>query len=501
MNRPDDGLNLEPTDSSAGVGQGLPRAEELARLPVVALVGRPNTGKSTLFNRLTRSRRALVASMPGVTRDRNIAMATYGERRFLAVDTGGFEADETEEIGRAVRSQSLLAAEEADVIIVLLDGRAGLNPLDVTLIEQLRHLPHALLIAINKIDTPKQEYLENEFYALGAETLYSISAEHGVGVSDLMDAVIDRLPEAEDVSSVERPATAVAIIGRPNVGKSSLLNRLVGYDRSIVTDIPGTTRDAIDTPLTRGEKDYLLVDTAGVRRRSKVQVHLERASVVRALRALERAEVALLVIDAVEGMTEQDARIGNYAWERGRALILVTNKWDALQREQRDRKHFGEEIDRRFPSFALVPKLFLSAKTGEGVARIWPLIDRVAANHGAHIPTGRLNQVLTRASEQQAPAIVRGKRPRLFYATQVATAPVTIVVFTSGPSVIAATYERYLTNQIRAVFRLDGVPIRLRFRARERNERTRKPGAKQRPRGERKGKRVVRVAASSRTTR
>ena len=472
----------EPSEVEAGAGPDLPRAEELARLPVVALVGRPNTGKSTLFNRLTHSRRALVASIPGVTRDRNIAIATYGDRRFLAVDTGGFEADEKEEIGKAVRSQSLLAAEEADVIIVLLDGRAGLNPLDVLLIDQLRHFPHALLIAINKIDTPKQDLLENEFYALGTDTLYPISAEHGVGVGDLMNAVLARLPKLEEQApvDVDRPTTAVAIIGRPNVGKSSLLNCLVGYDRSIVTDVPGTTRDAIDTTLTRGEKDYLLVDTAGVRRRSKVHVHLERASVVRALRALERAEVALLVIDAVEGMTDQDARISGYAWDRGRALILVTNKWDALERERRDRKRFAAEIDRRFPSLAAVPTLFASAKTGEGVGRIWSVIDRVAANHRAKLPTARLNQVLMRAVEQQAPAIVRGKRPRLFYTTQVATAPVTIAVFTSAPSVVSTTYERYLVNQVRAAFRLEGVPIRLRFRARERQQRTHKPGSKRR---------------------
>jgi GTP-binding protein len=471
----------EPSDLDVSAEQDLPRAEELARLPVVALVGRPNTGKSTLFNRLTRSRRALVASIPGVTRDRNIAVATYGGRRFLAVDTGGFEADEKEEIGRAVRSQSLLAAEEADVIIVLLDGRAGINPLDVALLDHLRSRPCPLLMAVNKIDTPKQDLLESEFYALGIDRLYPISAEHGVGIAELMDAVLARLPEVAQETPVERQTmTSVAIIGRPNVGKSSLLNRLVGYDRSIVTDVPGTTRDAIDTPVSRAGKDYLLVDTAGVRRRSKVHVHLERASVVRALRALERAEVGLLVVDAVEGITEQDARIGGYAWERGRALILVVNKWDAVEKNPRDQKRFGEEIDRRFPSFAAVPRLFVSAKTGEGVTRIWSFVDRVAAKHRARVPTARLNQVLAQSVQQQAPAVVRGKRPRLFYATQVATAPVSIAVFTSAPSVVSATYERYLVNQLRTAFRLDGVPIRLYFRPRERRPQAKKPHAKRR---------------------
>lgn len=475
MSRRGESWSGESSDLGSPAGERLPHAEELERLPVVALVGRPNTGKSTLFNRLTRSRRALVASSPGVTRDRNIAVATYAGRRFLAVDTGGFEADEREEIGKAVRSQSLLAAEEADVIVVMLDGRAGLNPLDVALLDQLRNRPEALLIAVNKIDTPKQDLLEGEFYALGSDALYPISAEHGVGIAELMDAVLARLPQVEERTEPDRRTeTAVAIIGRPNVGKSSLLNRLVGYDRSIVTDVPGTTRDAIDTPMRRGGRDYRLVDTAGVRRRSKVHVHLERASVVRALRALERAEVGLLVIDAVEGVTDQDARIGGYAWERGRALILVVNKWDALEEGRRDRKRFGDEIDRRFPSLSSVPKLFVSAKTGEGVARIWSLVDRIAAKHGARLPTARLNQVLAAAVRQQAPAVTRGKRPRLFYATQVATAPVSIVVFTSAPAVVSATYERYLVNQLRAAFRLEGVPIRLYFRARERRQGPRK---------------------------
>ncbi len=477
----------------------LPRAEALAALPVVALVGRPNTGKSTLFNRLTRSRRALVAPTPGVTRDRNLGIASWDERRFLIVDTGGFEADEHEELNRAVRAQALLAAEEADVVIAVLDGRAGINPLDRQLVERLRRLHQPVFVAVNKIDTAKQDALVAEFFALGIEPLYPISAEHGLGVGELLAAVLERLPPAPEPATSAAPPldsapegeappldpapegdeqeiaaeadaepTAIAIIGRPNVGKSSLLNRLVGFERAIVSPIPGTTRDALDTPLTRDGRAYVLVDTAGVRRRGRVGEHIERASVVRALRALERADVALLVVDAVEGMTEQDARVAGYAWERGRALVLLINKWDAVSGEQRDRAALLDRLTHRFPSLAVVPMLFISARTGRGVDRIWAAVDRVAAAHRARLPTARVNAVFEAALRAQQPPMVKGVRPRLFYATQTATAPPTLTVFCNAPERIAASYERFLLNQIRAAFELDGTPIRLRFRARPR---------------------------------
>ncbi|MFN8641149.1 MAG: ribosome biogenesis GTPase Der [Candidatus Binatia bacterium] len=460
-----------PAPAAADGGDApLPRAEELAALPVVALVGRPNTGKSTLFNRLTRSRRALVAPTPGVTRDRNIAVGRWDERRFLVVDTGGFEAEEHEELGRAVRTQALVAAAEADVVVAVVDGRAGVNPLDQLLIERLRQLRQPVLLAVNKLDTPKQDALLADFFALGVEPLHPISAEHGVGVDGLLEAVLAHLPAAPEApaAAAAEPPTAVAIIGRPNVGKSSLLNRLVGYERAIVSAVPGTTRDALDTPLRRGERDYLLVDTAGVRRRGRVAEHIERASVVRALRALESAEVALLVIDAVEGMTEQDARVAGYAWERGRALLLLVNKWDAVDPGAKDAKTFAARIDQRYPSLGVVPKLFISARTGRNVERIWAAIDRVAAAHRTRLPTAKVNSVFERATRAQEPPMVNGVRPRLFYATQTATAPPTVTVFCSHPQRIAASYERYLLNRLRAEFELDGTPLRVRFRARPR---------------------------------
>ncbi len=469
-------------DKSGGRGawdQLLPDAEEVARLPVVALVGRPNTGKSTLFNRLTRSRRALVASQPGVTRDRNVGVAEYLGRRFLLFDTGGFEENEDEEIGQAVRSQAVIAAEQADVVVVVVDGRAGLSPHDEALLERLRGIERPMFVAVNKIDSIAQEHLAADFYALGVDRLYPISAEHGVDLDVLMDDVIARLPEpppdeaaadgegeTDDESAPRR--TAVAIIGRPNVGKSSLVNRLVGYERSIVTDIPGTTRDPLDTPLTREGREYLLVDTAGIRRRPKVHEHVERASVVRAFRALERAHVGLLVVDATEGLTEQDARVAGYAWERGRGLVLLVNKWDAVAKGERDRKAFLRRAEDRFPSLAVVPKLFISALTGSGVHKIWAAIDQVAEAHRLRVPTPELNRVLQEAVRRQAPPAVRGRRPRLLYAAQTATGPPTVMIFGAAEDRISRSYRRYLSNQLREAFPFEGTPVRLIFKARQR---------------------------------
>lgn len=455
-------------------------------LPVIALVGRPNTGKSTLFNRLTRSQRAVVDSMPGVTRDRNIAEAVHAGRRYLLIDTGGFEEHEMDDLARAVRAQSLLAVEEADAIIVVVDGRAGLNALDRALFDQVRRYHKPVFVAVNKIDTPGQRDLASEFYALGCERLFPISSEHGIDVGLLMDAVLESVeaagaavPPIDAPQGTQRsagaggrtaPATSVAIIGRPNVGKSSLLNRLVGRERAIVSAAPGTTRDPLDIEVVRDGKKYVLVDTAGIRRRPRVHEYVEKASVVRALRALERAEIALLVIDAGEGMTEQDARVSSYAWERGRALALLVNKWDAVPRERRDQEAFSKRVRERYPSLTLVPHLFISAKTGNGVGRIWKWIDALHAAHSARMQTARLNDVIERAERQQAPPVVRGKRPRLFYATQTATAPPTVTIFTSAPEAIHPSYERYLANQIRAAFPLEGTPLRLRFRSRRKEK-------------------------------
>jgi len=436
-------------------------------MPTVAIVGRPNVGKSTLFNRLARSQRAMVDSQPGVTRDRNIARVRWDTTEFLLVDTGGFEDADQSPLAAAVRAQSALAAAEADAVIALFDGREGLNPVDRELVRQLRTLRKPVFFAVNKLDTPAHDDAAAEFFALGLAEIFPISVAHGRGMDELMERLVAQLP-LPAAETAAGNAVRLALVGRPNVGKSSLLNCIVGYERAIVDATPGTTRDAVDTPFQYGDQGYVLVDTAGIRRRPRVHQHLERASVVRALRALERAEVALLLIDATEGMTDQDARIAGYAWERGRALLLVINKWDAVARERRDRTTFQTRIAEQYATLAEVPCVFVSALTGQGVQTIFPALQRLVAAHRAQMRTVELNDVLGAATHAQAPASVHGKRPRFFYATQTGSAPPVITIFTSAPDCVQTAYERYLANQFREAFHLYGTPLRLRFRPRPR---------------------------------
>ena len=445
-----------------------PPVGRAARLPVVAIVGRPNVGKSTLFNRLVRAQRAIVDSQPGVTRDRNIARAHWDGHPMLLVDTGGFDDADASPLAAAVRAQSLLASEEADAVIVVFDGREGVNPVDRELVIQLRQLRKPVFFAINKLDTPALDEHAADFFELGVDAVFPISVAHGRGINELMDHLVGALAApATDAGAVPTAgAVTLALVGRPNVGKSSLLNRIVGYDRAIVDATPGTTRDALDTPFRRGRTDYVLVDTAGIRRRPRVQEYLERASVVRSLRALERAEVAILLLDATEGMTDQDARIAGYAWERGRALLFAVNKWDAMPREQRKPTVFREEMQWRYPTLADVPTVFLSALTGSHVADLFPALDRLVAAHRLQVQTARLNEVLEAATTAQNPASVKGRRPRFYYATQTGTAPPVITIFASHPEHVQAAYERYLTNAFRSAFRLYGTPLRVRVRSR-----------------------------------
>jgi GTP-binding protein len=456
------------------------------RLAVIAIVGRPNVGKSTFFNRLVRAQRAIVDSRPGVTRDRNIAIGRWREREFLLVDTGGYEDAEGSSIAAAVRAQSALAAEQADAVIAVFDGRAGLNPVDRELVVRLRRLRKPVLYAVNKLDTPAHDDEAAEFFALGPSAVFPIAAAHGRGVDALMEHLFELLPAAP-VPAVPVPAApseeapvadtgaatsvvTLAIVGKPNVGKSSLLNRLVGSERAIVDAAPGTTRDPVDTPFRYGEREYLLVDTAGIRHRPRVHEHIERACAVRALKAIERAEVALVVMDATQAISDQDARIAGYAWERGRALLFVVNKWDAVPKSERSTARFVGELRARYASFADAPAVFVSARTGAGIAGIFPAVEELVAVHRQQLRTVELNKVLADATRAQAPPSVHGKRPRFYYATQTATAPPTITIFASAPQLLQVAYERYLANAFRAAFRLHGTPLRLRFRQRERRQ-------------------------------
>ena len=447
------------------------------RLPVVAIVGRPNAGKSTLFNRLSRQRKAVVDPTPGVTRDRNFASAAWRDTPFVLVDTGGIDLSEAEGVVGRVQEQTRLAIAEADLVIFLFDGREGVNPADAEAVDLLRRSRKPVFFAVNKIDGDKQEPSAVDFFRLGLDPLFPISAAHGRGVADLMDAAIAAFPQPEP--SEEHPpltsqlsgseaaeALRVAIVGRPNVGKSSLLNRLVGYERAIVDATPGTTRDAVDSLIAWRGKPILVVDTAGVRRRPRIQGDIEQASVFIALKALERAEIGLLVIDAVEGMTDQEARLARYAWERGRGLVLVVNKWDVVPAGHRNPARYLEDLHHLFPVTLPLPVVFLSALTGSHMDTLLPMVERVARAHAAQLPTVQLNRQFQQWTKRYPPPSYKGKQPKLFYVTQVSTKPPLIAVFTSAPDGISSTYTRYLENQLRETFALIGTPIKLSFRAR-----------------------------------
>ena len=436
-------------------------------LPVVAIVGRPNVGKSTLFNRIVRSHRAIVDDAPGVTRDRVIAPATYAGRTFLCVDTGGFLADPPRDAGALeaqVRAQALAAVGDADVLVCVVDGPAGLSPVDRETVRLLARSGKPLFVAVNKIDGPARDDLVHDFHRLGVERLYPIAAAHNRGVGSLMDAVTALLPARGAVPA--QAGTKLALVGRPNVGKSSLLNRLVGTERALVSPRPGTTRDSIDTPVVVNGTPYVLIDTAGIRRRSKVEDRLEGHGAVRALGTLARTDVALVVLDASEGMTDQDARIVGRALEAGRGVILLANKWDLLRGPERDVKRFRERLRGLNPGFVDLPLLCVSATTGEGLEALFNQVARVAQGLRAKVGTPALNRALNAAVEAHQPSGAHGKAVRLFYATQTATEPPTFTIFTNAPGSLPPDYSRYLAKRFAVAFDLVGVPVRVLYRPR-----------------------------------
>jgi GTP-binding protein len=456
-------------------------------LPVVALVGRANVGKSTLFNRLVRARRAIVDDAPGVTRDRVVAPARHAGRAFLCVDTGGFEADPPRDpaaMAARVRAQTLAAVGEADCVVCVLDGDTGLTPGDRDTVRLLRRSGKPVLYAVSKLDTPRREAALHEFHAAGAEPLLPVSAAHGRGLEALLDAIVARLPDVPPVAD-EGTGTRLALIGRPNVGKSSLLNRLVGTERTIVAPEAGTTRDAVDTPLTADGRPYVLIDTAGIRRRARTRETLERHGAVRALGTLVRTDLVLLVLDAGEGFTDQDANLAGRALEAGRGVVLVANKWDTVPPARRETDAFRAALAAAHPAFGDLPLVCVSARTGAGMERLFPTIARIERAYRAELPTPRLNRTLAAAVEAHPPPAVRGRAVRLYYAAQTGTAPPAVTVFTNVPGALPPTYTRYLTGRLAAAFGLLGVPLRLVFRSRPRTELSapRAPGRS--PRGRR----------------
>ncbi len=436
-------------------------------LPVVAVVGRPNVGKSTLFNRIVRQHRAIVDDAPGVTRDRVVAPAVHEGRAFLCVDTGGFLADNPRDptaIEAQVRAQALAAVDEAHAILCVVDGPAGLAPVDRDTVRLLARSRKPLFVVVNKIDGPARDDLVHDFHALGVDTLYPVSAAHGRGVDELLDAVVATLPAVDAVAP--EGGTRLAIVGRPNVGKSSLLNRLLGTERALVSTKPGTTRDAIDTAVTVNGRPYVLIDTAGIRRRSRVESALERHGAVRALGTIARADIALVVLDATDGMTDQDARIAGRALEAGRGVVLLANKWDLLHGPERDVKRFRDRVRGLNPGFAELPLLCVSAATGEGLEGLFNQVVRVEAGYRTAVGTPVLNRALQSAVAAHQPPSPGGRALRLFYATQTAVGPPEMTIFTNAPGSVPPEYTRYLARRLADAFGIVGTPIRIRYRAR-----------------------------------
>jgi GTP-binding protein len=441
--------------------------------PIIAIVGRPNVGKSTFFNRVTRTRNALVDDLPGVTRDRHYGNADWDGVEFTLVDTGGFTGKDEDEFAPEIRFQILQAIEDADVIILLLDGKAGISPFDEDVVKILRKLTKPVLYAVNKIDGAEQEIKLYDFYNLGIEKLYPISAEHRYGLHDFLDDLVRMLPRTAQDGPEDM--IKLAVVGKPNVGKSSLINQILGEKRLLVSDIPGTTRDAIDSVCKINETSYLLIDTAGIRRKAKVSKKLEKFSIIKALRSLERCDVALVVIDAHEGITEQDVNIAGYAFERGCGCVLLLNKWDIVEKDSKTVNKYHDQLrmDAKFLSFA--PILTISALTGQRVIKIFELVEDVYMQYSARIGTGSLNRIFERAIHRNEPSLHRGRRLKFYYATQVSTGPPTFVCFVNYPDAVHFSYKRYLINQIRKGADLDKTPIRIIFRKRTRREKSMKP--------------------------
>jgi GTP-binding protein len=432
-------------------------------LPAVVLVGRANAGKSTLFNRITKGGRAIISAIPGTTRDLNFARAKYGDREFVVIDSGGLELGGHERMTERIVTEALAAVGVADVVVFMLDGRGGLSEADAEALALVRETGCPLIMAVNKIDRPGQEGEASEFYALGGDELFFISAAHGRGIDELLDQVVARLPEREGAAAAS-PDLRLALIGRPNVGKSSLLNRLSGFERAIVDDTPGTTRDPVDVRLTSNGRDVLLIDTAGIRRPPRVEGELEHHSVGRAIETIRRANVVLLVIDASEGITDQDARLARLVDTSDRAMVLVCNKWDVAAKSGRKVAAFARDAHERYPFLEYATMVFTSAVTGDGVDGIIPAAIAAGDSWRAVFQTSRLNRTLAEATAAMDPPQVDRRRLNLMYVTQVGNAPPRLRFFTNVERGIPAHYIRFIETRFRKALGLVGTPLRLDFR-------------------------------------
>jgi GTP-binding protein len=433
--------------------------------PIVAIVGRPNVGKSTFFNRVTKTKDAIVDNFPGVTRDRHFGDGFWNDKEFILIDTGGFTDSDNDDFAIQIRFQVLCAIEDADVIIILFDGKNGVSPFDANIVDLLRDAKKPVFFAVNKIDGLEQEKNLYDFYDLGIEKLYPISSEHGYGVSDFLDDLVSILPEF--ISDYSDDMIKLAVVGRPNVGKSSLINKILGKKRLLVSSIPGTTRDSVDSVGVVNGKSYLLIDTAGIRRKGRVSHKIEKFSIIKALRSLERCDVALIVIDSPEGITDQDITIAGYAFERKCGCIFVLNKWDLVDKEEHSVKSYYEDLSMRAKFLSFAPAITISALTGRRVDKIFKLVEEVYAQYKARIGTGQLNRLLERAVQRNEPSLHKGRRIKFYYVTQASTKPPTFVCFVNYPDAVHFSYKRYLVNRIRDEFGLEKTPVRIFFRGRK----------------------------------
>ena len=438
--------------------------------PIVAIVGRPNVGKSTLFNALAGSRIAIVKDTPGVTRDRIYADASWLDMDFTLIDTGGIEPDSNDIILSQMRQQAQTAMDIADVIIFMTDARQGLVDSDDKVADMLRRSRKPVVLAVNKVDNFEKQISDvYEFYNLGLGEPFPISSTNKVGFGDLLDEVCKYF-DAGLLEDEYEDRPKIAVIGKPNTGKSSLINRMAGQERTIVSNIAGTTRDAIDTVVKHGEREYIFIDTAGLRRKSKIKDELERYSIIRAVAAVEKCDVAILLIDAAEGPTQQDAKIAGIAHERGKAVIIAVNKWDAIEKDDKTIYKYTDKVRQTLSFMPYARLLFISAKTGLRVDKLFDLIDVVAENHSRRIQTGVLNEIIMEAAALNQPPSDKGKRLKIFYSTQVAVKPPTFVIFVNDKELMHFSYQRYLENKIREAFGFEGTPLRFYIRERSENK-------------------------------
>ncbi len=438
------------------------------RKPIVAVVGRPNVGKSTLFNALAGERISIVQDTPGITRDRIYTDVTWLDRTFTLIDTGGIEPDSKDIILSQMRAQAQIAIDTADVIIFLVDVKQGLVDADDKVADMLRRSHKPVVLVVNKVDSVNKYSADVfEFYNLGIGEPHPVSAVNKLGLGDMLEEVVSHF-DTEGAGEEEDERTRVAIVGKPNVGKSSLINKLLGEERLIVSDIAGTTRDAVDTEIVHNGKEYVFIDTAGLRRKNKIKEELERYMIVRAVSAIERSDIVVLLIDAVEGVSEQDAKIAGIAHDRGKAVIIAVNKWDAVEKDDKTIYRVTEKVRNVLSYMPYAEIIFISALTGQRLHKLFDVIDMVSENHAMRVATGVLNEIMAEAVAMQQPPSDKGKRLKLFYMTQVAVKPPTFVIFVNKKELMHFSYTRYIENQIRDTFGFRGTPLR--FIIRERNE-------------------------------